>query len=332
MKTVKRYPWIDVLYTIGITLVIFGHSHPSDWSVFSGTIFEKLIIFIYTFHMPLFFFIAGFLFMNSNAIKKNEGGYVKWIENKCIRLLIPYIILSLIALIPKYYLEHHDFITVKAFAEAICIPRIGVWGHFWFIPVLLLCYVIFGMWRTKVTEKNLGVMLSIITIVSFIAYCIPFSTQWFGLSDLKSVCIYFCIGMWLKFFEQYKIQISNVLRWCFIIGGITASCVFNHCIKNSISTFGVSILMIVVCYELARIINDSKVATWISRNNFTIYIYSWLFQAVIMAICGRLRVEWYFTSVLMFLVGFAGPMSVIFIYKKLKFIHNRFFEIVLGMK
>ena len=55
MKTGKRYPWIDVLYSIGIILVIFGHSHPSDWSVFSGTFFEKLIIFIYTFHMPLFF-------------------------------------------------------------------------------------------------------------------------------------------------------------------------------------------------------------------------------------------------------------------------------------
>ena len=143
MKTVKRYPWIDVLYTIGITLVIFGHSHPSDWSVFSGTIFEKLIIFIYTFHMPLFFFIAGFLFMNSNAIGKN--GYGKWIKEKCIRLLTPYVVLSVIALIPKYYLEHHAFITIKAFVEAICIPRIGVWGHFWFIPVLLLCYAIFGM-------------------------------------------------------------------------------------------------------------------------------------------------------------------------------------------
>lgn len=42
MKSVKRYPWIDVLYTIGIVLVILGHSHPSDWTVFNGTIFEKL--------------------------------------------------------------------------------------------------------------------------------------------------------------------------------------------------------------------------------------------------------------------------------------------------
>lgn len=46
MKSVKKYPWIDTLYTIGIMLVILGHSHPSDWTLFSGTIFEKIILFI----------------------------------------------------------------------------------------------------------------------------------------------------------------------------------------------------------------------------------------------------------------------------------------------
>lgn len=51
MKSVKKYPWIDTLYTIGIMLVILGHSHPSDWTLFSGTIFEKVILFIYKLYM-----------------------------------------------------------------------------------------------------------------------------------------------------------------------------------------------------------------------------------------------------------------------------------------
>lgn len=72
MKSGKRYSWIDILYTMGIVLVVLGHSHPSDWTVYAGTFLEEVIKFIYSFHMPLFFFIAGFLFMNSNAI--NKGG------------------------------------------------------------------------------------------------------------------------------------------------------------------------------------------------------------------------------------------------------------------
>lgn len=330
MKTVKRYPWIDILYSIGIILVIFGHSHPSDWSVFSGTFFEKLIIFIYTFHMPLFFFIAGFLFMNSNAIERN--GYGKWIKKKCIRLLTPYVILSMIAMIPKYYLEHHTFITVKAFIKAICIPRIGVWGHFWFITVLLLCYAIFGAWKTKVNKKNIGSMLSVITLVSLVVYFVPFSTQWFGISDLKNVCIYFCMGMWVKYFERYKVEVSKGFMWCEIIATMIVAGALDHYIRNDISTFVVSMLMIFICYQLAKVIYDSKIATWISRNNFTIYIYSWPFQAAVMAICEKIGVSWYFTSTLMFLFGFAGPMSIIWIYTKLKLIHNRFFELVLGIK
>lgn len=51
MNLSKRYPKIDILYTIGILLVLFGHSHSSDWSTFEGTILQSAIEFVYTFHM-----------------------------------------------------------------------------------------------------------------------------------------------------------------------------------------------------------------------------------------------------------------------------------------
>ena len=51
----KHYTEIDHLYTIGVVLVILGHSHSSDWDTFSGTILETALEFLYTFHMPLFF-------------------------------------------------------------------------------------------------------------------------------------------------------------------------------------------------------------------------------------------------------------------------------------
>lgn len=330
MKSRQRYSWIDILYAMGIVLVVIGHSHPSDWTVYTGTFFEEIIKFIYSFHMPLFFFIAGFLFMNSDVI--NKGGYVQWIKKKSIRLLTPYLMLSLVAFIPKYYLEYHRFVSVKALIEAICIPRIGVWGHFWFIPVLLLCYVIFGVWRTQVTEKNILYMLFAVSLASLIGYFLPLSTQWFGISDLKTFCIYFCIGMWMKCFEKYKVKKTNVIRWFMSSGMLIVSFVLNYYMKNKITIFIISILMIFVCYELARIFNELRIASWISRYNFTIYIYSWPFQAIVMSICGKVGMPWYWTSVGMFLIGFIGPISIIIIYKKVQFLHNHFWNLVLGMK
>lgn len=99
MNLSKRYPKIDILYTIGILLVLFGHSHSSDWSTFEGTILQSAIEFVYTFHMPLFFFIAGYLFINSKSIER--VGYGKWIKEKSMKLLTPYLVLSIAALVPK---------------------------------------------------------------------------------------------------------------------------------------------------------------------------------------------------------------------------------------
>lgn len=73
----RHYAEIDHLYTIGIVLVVLGHSHSSDWNTFSGTILETVIEFLYTFHMPLFFVIAGFLFASSSRIERE--GFGTWL-------------------------------------------------------------------------------------------------------------------------------------------------------------------------------------------------------------------------------------------------------------
>lgn len=149
----RRWPEIDNLYALGTVLVVFGHSHSSDWSSFSGTILESAISFIYTFHMPLFFFIAGFLFMNSCSLERI--GYGQWIKQKAQRLLIPYVVLSAVALVPKYYVENQTFAGFANYLiKAIFVPRIGVWGHFWFLPVLMLIYLLFGFGRLCMADKS----------------------------------------------------------------------------------------------------------------------------------------------------------------------------------
>lgn len=40
MNLSKRYPKIDILYTIGILQVLFGHSHSSDWSTLKALFYK----------------------------------------------------------------------------------------------------------------------------------------------------------------------------------------------------------------------------------------------------------------------------------------------------
>ncbi|MBM6945118.1 MULTISPECIES: acyltransferase family protein [Bacteroides] len=74
----ERIEWVDIIKFTGIFLVVLGHS-------ISATNKELEIFrnFIYSFHMPLFIFISGYLY-------KKRG-----IANDIITLLLPYFIYQL---------------------------------------------------------------------------------------------------------------------------------------------------------------------------------------------------------------------------------------------
>lgn len=78
----ERINWIDWAKALGITLVVMGHSNYSFPPHLVGMIFMI--------HMPLFFFISGYLF---NA----EGSYMDLAINNWKRLVVPYICFNVIS-------------------------------------------------------------------------------------------------------------------------------------------------------------------------------------------------------------------------------------------
>lgn len=75
-----RENWIDWAKAIGILLVVMGHSHYAN---------ENIISMIFMIHMPLFFFVSGYLFkMNTNL---KELSIKNWKS-----LCIPYLLYNLI--------------------------------------------------------------------------------------------------------------------------------------------------------------------------------------------------------------------------------------------
>lgn len=76
----KKIQWLDTLKGIAIILVVLGHSSP-DVSLPGGPsdqYFKILYNVIYSFHMPLMFWIAGFLSLSvldySNSDNVQPGG------------------------------------------------------------------------------------------------------------------------------------------------------------------------------------------------------------------------------------------------------------------
>lgn len=94
----QRINWIDWAKVFAIYLVALGHLLSKTGS--EGYIFN----FIYSFHMPFFFFISGYLF------RIKENGFVDFLKSSFRSLLVPYILLNLIGnafLIPTWVLARH---------------------------------------------------------------------------------------------------------------------------------------------------------------------------------------------------------------------------------
>lgn len=89
----NRLEWADIAKGIGIILVVFAHTLiPKLRDASEGVKF--IWIFIYNFHMPLFFFISGWLF------ERNIDRYTdkaKFIGGKARLLMLPYLVFSLFA-------------------------------------------------------------------------------------------------------------------------------------------------------------------------------------------------------------------------------------------
>lgn len=81
----KRIEWVDTLKGIGIILMVLGH-----YPAFSYT--GRALTLIYSFHMPLFLFVGGYLFSDS----KDLAGKLK---SNVRSLAVPYFGFSIISLI-----------------------------------------------------------------------------------------------------------------------------------------------------------------------------------------------------------------------------------------
>ena len=329
---------IDILYSAGAILAVFGHSHSNDWASFDGTLFYHIIVFIYTFHMPLFFVIAGILLYNSKSI--NVKSFGEFIKEKAFKLLTPYVILSAVFLIPKGYIEHggFEFLDFEFVVRSFLVPRQNTWGHFWFLPTLFICYVILGGVKkltTSFDKKSFQWLAVLLGIVSVYFWLSPINTDWFALKDVTENLFYMVLGVFLAFVEKSSaINFNKYLKAIISVVLVAVSIalyVFNYTYKIKLI---ISILMVLALILFAKTIGSAlqKPFDFVSKNVFTIYIYSWIFQSFTMILLERFNVKLVIMAPIMFVVGIVLPLAIALLYKRYKKLNCKFLDLCLGVR
>ena len=154
-NTNKRIAWLDQLKGFGIILMVYGHNFP---------VLEE---YIYSFHMPLFFIIAG-IFHPKNI-------NVSTIKKRVRQILLPYFLWSFI-LFGFWLFIGRKFGESANLDLSITKNFIGIffaqgdinymnWGiPMWFLPTIFLTFILFGF-ILKIKNKFLQYSVLVTSIV-----------------------------------------------------------------------------------------------------------------------------------------------------------------------
>ena len=176
---VIRILWLDNLKALGIFLVIFGHIIPDSY----------LKQYIYSFHVPLFFFVSGYLF------DRSKYNFWQFLRKKFATLIIPYLFFATFSYLFWFFIVRNLSISGKALAIDPLNPFIGIlygigsgdWSvpmniALWFLPCLFVVEIIFFFIRYRY------ILLSF-AIIGYMVTFLPFRLPWS--SDVACTAIFF---------------------------------------------------------------------------------------------------------------------------------------------
>lgn len=228
MAEKKKLLWLLMLQGWTMLWVVIGHSPlfpdggvPADCSSLdrlSHGIAELLYTFAYSFHMPLFIMISGYLFFRTR-ICRPQWNWSATIREKLIRLGIPYLCFITLALIVKICVPGGVERTVELSPGGILTgyiyPYDGPLREMWFVAVILLYFSLFPLYRLILRSQWLVAATLAIGLCGF--YWPYRITGFLAMSHAVHNFIFFFVGLLIASRNLEK-QITSPV--CILTSGV----------------------------------------------------------------------------------------------------------------
>lgn len=249
----ERIYLLDYLKGVAVFLVVFGHSiqygNGQEYSFFSDRVFQ----FIYTFHMPLFALISGYLFCFT--IKKYHAK--KIVKNKCISLLIPILTYSILTYSILTFILNREYSNITSYTELIFYFLSFFMSKLWFVWAMFYLSMIILL-VNQIFKDNIFAYI-VIYILCFI------SPDLFNTELYKFLYPFFLLGyLYNKYNVNQKIQ--NKI-YCGFVGLLAFIVLFPLCNPNTfIYTSGFTIIgkkcLFQIWIDLYRVIMGLLGSVW----------------------------------------------------------------------
>jgi acyltransferase len=271
---------LDFLKGIGIVLVVLGHCFTTalETEYYSIRILKD---FIYTFHMPLFFIVSGYLQgLRPYSINKLK----KFSTHQIRKLFLPYIAWSFVLYIFYYFLNSVSIITIQENIRLnpiyliydILAYNIRTGNVLWFVYILCIISIVSYIFHNLVTRKSSNIVFLIVVLLLGIIANIYLRDELFVLKRFLVMWIYYEVGAFIGIFIK-DINIKASTKVNIILLALYPFIFILYFKSNSIITYGLKVicalLAVFILYSMSKYSNCWLYRIFNYLGKRTSYIY-----------------------------------------------------------
>lgn len=331
--TNKRLVNFDIAKAICIILVVIGHYSPDLQPGWYASNHD----FIYSFHMPLFMFASGYIYITF----KKEESYGHFLMKKVRRLMIPYFVTSFLIVSIKLMTEGNAYVqnpvTVMSYLKVFYSPEAGYF--LWFIWALWWMFVIVPILKSK-KSRLIGFA------IAFVLHYLPFSiTRIFCVDQARVMMVYFMLGVVSYDYKEYCLRFARLLtvpifalfagcEYVYLSNGFRGGQVY-ACYLNPYLGIAV-ILYISTWLANKRDLYLSKTLCYMAPSTYIIYLFHTTFEGFAKAIIHKIpwivtaENGWMFIAGALFVItsGVVGPVLL----HRYVLVRSRITKFLFGLK
>lgn len=295
-----RISWIDVCRGIGIILVIYGHG-------LSAHTFRYVI---YSFHMPLFFFLSGIVFHH-----RQHQAFWPYVKKSFRGILIPYLgfaMLSFLLWLPDaaLHLTMSQLVTqfLSTFYGNSNNGYLAFNNILWFLPCLFVVRIAFMLITQRTTNtKSLGFILALTSLLGYaFSLALPSLKLPFGTETAITGLVFYGLGyLWsthagqLQRVMQSRVRLLTIsiislglmyafASFNFSLYGQQIDMRLNHLNNYALFYFG-ALFGILGCISVSILIRQNNLLEYIGRHSlplfaFHLLVFSYISRILVLVI------------------------------------------------
>ena len=323
----ERQHWLDVVKGIAILFVVMGHVGSTYGGELASRSFNVFHDFIYSFHMPLFMFISGYLFVSSL-----EKDYRTTSLSKLLAYGIPYIVFSVIYWAMKTV--GGAFVNnAVSFKDLFLIPVFPL-SFMWYLYALLIMAELSLLIGRR--DKRAVLVVALICRIVWEAATMQkgFTDSWVNdliLTDFIKNYIWFALGLvYGEKLAAWMRGINSHIKLCVSILGVVLLIVIAATGLSKVAfiriLWGLIGIAAIVC--IGQLIDRNKCIEYLGRNTMQIYLIHGTVISLLKIISTKLHVPmWggYCPLVYATVIAVAVPLMIYAVCKRVPALDFLFF-------